>query len=136
MAKVKRIIDLIFALRRMSYQQITTKHGTISYLQFITLRFIDEKKPLMKEVADFLAITPPSATVMVETLVSNGLVKRIPNSIDRRQVRVEVTLKGKNDLQNVTESMVQNMQQNLNCLTEKEKEDLLNILEKMANNKK
>lgn len=42
-----------------------------------TLRLVSEQKRVtMKQVADFLAITPPSATALIDHLVKAGYIQR------------------------------------------------------------
>jgi len=62
--------------------------------QIDTLSFIAEKgNPSMKEIADHLKITPPSATAIIETMQKKRLVTRIINENDRRTIRVTLTSK-------------------------------------------
>jgi DNA-binding MarR family transcriptional regulator len=54
------------------------------------------RQPLsMRELADALGIDPPNATVVVDDLESQGLVRRRPHPTDRRAKLVEATRKGK-----------------------------------------
>jgi DNA-binding MarR family transcriptional regulator len=49
----------------------------------------------MREFADALDIDPPNATVVVDDLESQGLVRRRPSPTDRRAKVVEATRRGK-----------------------------------------
>jgi DNA-binding MarR family transcriptional regulator len=49
----------------------------------------------MRELADALDIDPPNATVVVDDLESQGLVRRRPSPTDGRAKVVEATRKGK-----------------------------------------
>jgi DNA-binding MarR family transcriptional regulator len=49
----------------------------------------------MGELAAALGIDPPNATVLVDDLESQGLVRRQPHPTDRRTKLVEATRKGK-----------------------------------------
>jgi DNA-binding MarR family transcriptional regulator len=49
----------------------------------------------MRELADALGIDPPNATVVVDDLEAQGLVRRQPHPTDRRAKLVEATRKGK-----------------------------------------
>src|SRR5579864_4087214 len=72
--------------------------------QIETLRFVEERnKVFMKDVADFLSITPPSATVLINNLVSLGYIKRHFSKNDRRTIHLTLTKKGKNILQKCIE---------------------------------
>src|SRR5665647_664772 len=98
--KLEEIIALIFMMRRLSHDNMQSeKDKQLSFLHFITLRHIKEKKPLMKEMADFLAITPPSATSLINTLAEDGLVSRLAEEGDLRIVRRAITKKGEGNLE-------------------------------------
>jgi DNA-binding MarR family transcriptional regulator len=96
------------------------------------LRFIDEKKQvLMKEVADFLAITPPSATVLINNLVSSGFVQRGSSKNDRRTVHLSLTKKGAEVLQKGIKDRCVKFKKLLINLNQKEKSQFLHILKIM-----
>ncbi len=62
--------------------------------QLDTLTFIAESgTPSMKEIAQHLKITPPSATAIIETMQKNKLVTRVLNDKDRRTIRIALTAK-------------------------------------------
>lgn len=68
-----------------------------------TLQFIaDHHAPKMKEVAEYLSITAPSATALVNGLVTRGLVVHRVDPSDRRSTRLELTQKGKTELKRIT----------------------------------
>lgn len=103
--------------------------------QMETLRFIGEREPVsMKAVADFLAITPPSATVMVNNLVNLGYAKRSTGVEDRRVISLVLTKKGRQVLNRTVAERCRKMQKLLGRLNRKEQFLLLNLLRKMSNN--
>ncbi len=51
-------------------------------------------KPTMSELAEALSLHPSTVTVLVDALVSHGLVERQADPEDRRVVRVQETTKG------------------------------------------
>ncbi|MCL5008874.1 MAG: MarR family transcriptional regulator [Patescibacteria group bacterium] len=101
--------------------------------QMETLRFIGEKEKVqMKEVADYLAITPPSATVMVNILVDLGYVERQAGRQDRRAVRLSLTKKGRQILEKAVTQRCQRMKKLLSKLNQREQAELLGLLKKMS----
>lgn len=65
-------------------------------------------KPSMSEVAAELRLHPSTVTVLVDGLVSHGLVRRWGDPSDRRVVRVEETAKGrKNHQRHMAEARAQ-----------------------------
>jgi DNA-binding MarR family transcriptional regulator len=59
------------------------------------LRRLTRRPMAMGELAAALGIDPPNATVLVDDLEAQGLVRRRPHPTDRRAKLVETTRKGK-----------------------------------------
>jgi len=135
--QISRIASLIFTVRNLTHENAVQKNNkNVSFLQLITLRFIENKKPTMKEVADYLTITAPSATSLINNLAKDELIKREEQKGDRRIVRIVITQKGEKHLKNGTEYLSQKIRKNMEVLTQKERETLAKILGKIANHLK
>jgi len=135
--QISRIVSLIFTVRNLTHEKMVQKNNkNASFLQLITLRFIENEKPTMKEVADYLTITAPSATSLVNNLAKDGLIKREEEKEDRRIVRIIVTQKGEEHLKKGMEYLSQKIRKNLEVLSQEEQEALAKILGKLANNLK
>jgi len=67
-----------------------------------TLQFIaDHPSPKMKDVAEHLSISAPSATALVNGLVTRGLVTHVTDIHDRRSIRLALTKKGRSELKRI-----------------------------------
>jgi DNA-binding MarR family transcriptional regulator len=81
--------DLILILRRKIMESLK-KEGfehDLTFSQWEVLHFIGPSgKETMKNIADFLKITPPSATEIVNEMEKKGLIKRQNDRADRRVV--------------------------------------------------
>lgn len=66
----------------------------ISFGRARAVRALAKSPMSMRELAAFLTIDPPNATVVVDDLESLGLVRRTPHPTDRRAKIVEVTAQG------------------------------------------
>ncbi len=86
--------DLLFLFRRNIRESIRKeglKHE-LTFSQVEVLSFVGPNgKETMKSIADYLKITPPSATVIVAELEKKGLVKRQGNKADRRVIFIVPT---------------------------------------------
>lgn len=128
-----RAITLIFSVSRQIKEKYRDERkGHISGMKLETLRYIKEKKPLMKEIADYLSIAPPSATSLINHLVKAGLAERIDDVQDRRIVRLGITNRGKKELQRGVERIAGRMKKMLSSLSERDKLNLIRILEKIS----
>lgn len=135
-ANTEKIIALIFSVGRVIRKQVCEDEGAchLSILQIETLRYIREnKKVLMKELADYLHITPPSATSIVDDLFNQRLVRRLENRKDRRTIRISLTARGKRILENSLRKKLEGFRKKIRILSSNEKKSLLKILEKIAN---
>ena len=129
--KIEQLISLIYATRRMMFEQKEAK--TCSFLHLITLKYIKEGSPLMKDLATFLGVAPPSATSLINNLAKDGLVRRSEDKIDRRIVRIEMTKKGEQYMQSHQKKTTEHMRNNLEKLSAKERDQLAAILKKISN---
>ena len=101
--------------------------------QMETLRLIAQnKRLLMKDVASYLAITPPSATVLIGHLAKSGFVKRHPDKKDRRIVHLTLTKKGLAVMNKGVKERCKNLKKMVGNLSRNEQFTLLNNLNKMV----
>lgn len=130
------LISLIFNANRMIRENMG-KHGSIdpfSMARFKVLTLVFEKSsPTMKEIADSLYITSPSATSMINQLVIGKELKRVLDKKDRRIVRLVITPKGKKTLAVLRKEAAGRMNKIIETLDEKEKNQMANILTKIIN---
>ena len=87
----------------------------------------------MKQIADFLAITPPSATALIDHLVKEGYVARSADKSDRRAVYLTLTKRGETVMQQAVCGRYKIFKKLLGKITEKEQLGLLKILTKLTN---
>lgn len=76
-------------------RRAVTRALGISFGRARALRRLARHPMTMRELAQLLGIDPPNATVVVDDLESEGLVRRRPHHTDRRIKMVEATRKGK-----------------------------------------
>ena len=129
------LITLIFntsqVLREKARASNKAKNGSFLHIQ--TLHYIKGHEGiLMREVAGYLHITPPSATSLINWLVKKDLVKRIVDVADRRTVKLVVTPSGVKLLKESFKKMSSIVEKEINKLNEKEKENFIIILKKIS----
>ncbi len=131
---IEQIISLFFTTSRLIYKQSKEKDHPdfFSFLQLETLGYVkDNKNPLMKEVASFLSITPPSATPLINKLAKLGMLERCSDKNDRRAIRLSITSKGQKMLEKEIKKISIQMQKTLVILDHKEQKNLAEILQKV-----
>jgi DNA-binding MarR family transcriptional regulator len=84
--------DLVLDHQRR--RQVSDAVG-LSFSRTRAVRRVADAPLSMKDLAAALDIDPPNATVLVDDLEAQGLVRRRPHPTDRRAKIVEATPKGK-----------------------------------------
>jgi DNA-binding MarR family transcriptional regulator len=92
------------------------------------------KKLSQKDLANKLNITPASVSVIVHRMESEGLLIRLPDEKDGRQVNLLLTEKGQNLVPRVKNSWSEIQEKITSGLHESEKATLLHLLQKMEKN--
>jgi DNA-binding MarR family transcriptional regulator len=136
--KKDKIIDSLVPLMLIVGRRIRENHGCkhgshrYSFGQIETLKYLNEHKtPLMKDVADYLHITRPTATTLINSLVKSGNIKRIVDAKDRRAIKLEITQQGKRELKKTFTLMTKRSRDVLGKLSEVECNHLIEIFKKL-----
>lgn len=131
----ENILSLMFAIgRRMRDEGQNGKHSfSSSMLHFQTLRYVQEQgRPFMHDVAGYLCVTPPAATLMIDGLVKDKLLSRSLYAKDRRAVRVTITKHGKTFLAQGIRKKANKLKKIFSVLTPRERAQFITILEKIS----
>lgn len=132
--KIDQLTALFFGTSRLirEHMKPTKKTNPSTFLRIGTLHYISEsRRPTMQEVAKFLSITPPSATSLIDGLIQSGMVTRVSDASDRRMIRLEISLKGKQILGKTHKEMMLHIRQVLEKLDSKDIDDLIRIMKKL-----
>ncbi len=86
----------------------------------------------MKELADYLKITSPSATSFVNRLVKLRLVERTHDDINRKLVRLKLSKQGNAMLETKKRQRTEIMRDILSLLPSKDRQELARILSSLA----
>ena len=123
--------DVLFAFRRKLADIMRHEAEDLKcpISQIDTLAYIAEKEnPSMKEIADYLKITPPSATAIIETLQKKGLITRVSGEKDRRTIRVALTPKAWKFFKSIHKRKFAIFTKMLSKLNETEKKQFIKII--------
>ncbi len=125
----------IFNIGRLIKEKIRSSDclNDFTYLEFEILKFIErERETTMKSITDYLHIKPPSATPVINKLVDSGNIKRIQKSDDKRVIHIELTSKGLGLLQKKYKNIRKAVETFFSKLSDKDKRELIKILEKIS----
>jgi DNA-binding MarR family transcriptional regulator len=94
---IERLIESSFEIGRVMrhHMKFDGKEHGVNFLQIHALIIINEQKGItMKQLADALHVTSPSATSFVNRLVKLGWVERLHDPANRKLVRLRITVAG------------------------------------------
>lgn len=93
----REILDVTPAIMQaLRMQMREQRHQDLSVPQFRTLAFLNRYPgSSLSAVAEFIGLTLPTMSVLVEGLVQRGLVDRLHDPVDRRRVLLTLTPAGK-----------------------------------------
>jgi DNA-binding MarR family transcriptional regulator len=83
------------------------------------------------ELADMSGVTRATMTGLIDTLERDGLVKRVPDPVDRRMMSVRLTERGHRVLQRVLPGHFRNMARIMSPLSDGERKTLVRLLTKV-----
>lgn len=99
--------------------------GEITFAQFAVLEALGTLGPMnQRTIAQKILRSSASVNVVVDNLERRGLVKRTRSKIDRRNVEVRLTPKGKELMREVLPAYVRTVESEFSILTEEEQEEL------------
>lgn len=111
----------IFSTVRMIQERCVRRHGAklrgegdmcsdLSFPQFNAVMAVRERQALtMKELAESLQVSAPSASAMVDRLVEMGVLTREQSQVDRREVVIRVSERGLASLTALEEQVLQGL---------------------------
>jgi len=135
---MEELVSLVFTMGRVMRDKMHKKinNGQCnSLLEFEALRFVEESgQPHMRDIAKNFHVSPPAATLMIDSLVKAKMLKRILDPKDRRSVRVSLTPSGAKILKNGITNKVNELKKIFGVLTPTERLQFTTIIKKILKN--
>jgi DNA-binding MarR family transcriptional regulator len=85
--------DAFVAFKRR--QRAVLDRAGLSYSEWTGLHLSAQNGTRAREMAETIGLTPAGVTAIIDRLEKRGLVRRTPDSKDRRAIRVELTPAGR-----------------------------------------
>jgi DNA-binding MarR family transcriptional regulator len=95
------LMDLVSAIKRIVRQEFSNEAGSNgpTLTQYRMLHRIRGGVKHVGALAEAFGISQPATSVMVNKMVKDGFLKRIPHPTDRRQIELHLTAKADSQLQ-------------------------------------
>lgn len=129
----KHLTDILIRLTRILHDHMKQR-GTkpsLSIIQVHALVLIERQYPSMHDLAHHLAITPPSATSLVHSLVSAQLVRRLQDPKDKRTFRLELTPTGHELLTRRLDLIAEGLEHLTQALSPADLQTLIRLMEQL-----
>lgn len=102
----------------------------LSAPQFRVLGYVKQGvRVSLTDIAEYMGLTPPSMSTMVDGLVARGLVDRERDEVDRRKVGIVITARGEEIWSSTWRTVCASIEKRLRDLGEGERQELLGAFE-------
>ena len=110
-------------------KQVDLSPGRLNVL--MALNTAPEKAMALSEIGDYLVVTRPNVTGLIDGLAAEGLVKRIDHPEDRRMVLAQLTPAGREFMRRFVPFHHRALNAVMSCMTKQEKRHLVSLLDKV-----
>jgi DNA-binding MarR family transcriptional regulator len=77
-------------------QEMARQRVELNFTQFVALKLLGQEEPMTPvELARALHYNPGALTRLLDKLEERGYLRRVPDAVDRRALRLELTAQGK-----------------------------------------
>lgn len=131
----QRMIELMpQCIRGMSrYEHNYFSRGQITVPQLGALEYLSRiHLCLMSELAQYLGISRPAATGLIDRLISQGLVERRYDDADRRVIKIKITSKGQKIVSDIWNQKRRSYKKVFSQISAQERKQYIQIMEKIA----
>jgi DNA-binding MarR family transcriptional regulator len=123
------LLDTVPLVIRIIREQMRRHRSGLTIAQFRTLCFISTSEGnSLSAVADFIGLSLPAMSRLVDGLVEQRLMERRPCDDDRRHVRLSVTVSGKAALDEAREMAQAHLAKALSQLTPKQRTTVVSAM--------
>lgn len=131
---IDKLVDLMLNANRLIREGSKSGHSRhcLSIIQLrILLRIEEQGKSSMKDIAGYLGVTAPTASVMINTLEKDHFIIRQADKDDRRLTYIKIASAGRKKSQDAMEHIKARISFLFEKLTLKEQEQFIGLLKKI-----
>ncbi len=110
-------------------KQVDLSSGRLSVL--MALNAAPDKTMALSDIGDYLVVTRPNITGLVDGLVRDGLVRRSDHPEDRRMILAQLTERGRDFMRWFVPQHFKNVKAVMSCMSIKEQRQLVVLLDKL-----
>lgn len=133
----EEVVDAVLTASRVlvaiAARSLSDAAENVTLTQYRSLVVLASQGPQsVAALADAVAVTPPTASRLCERLVHKGLVRRREDKRDRRAVRVELTVAGRELIDAVTVRRREEIARLLDAVGAEEQQSMIATLRQLA----
>lgn len=128
MSNIRNISEAFYDTWRIMsiFNRVTAEPNGAYSTQFRALLVLyNQKHCTQKKLAKTLGVKPSSCSALVNNLVELGLVKRVPNAQDRREVILMLTAEGERICYNEMTRRYSELDCKFSCLSDNDRDELI-----------
>ena len=127
-----RVVDRLRAksARNVSIPNMKITLGKIRIINYLFVR--EGEPPMLKEIAETFGLTSGAVSQTVDALAADGVVERIPSSVDRRSVHISLTPFGLSIRKQLESYLTDVMSGILDDVPEDKQEAFMEVLQDMS----
>ncbi|MER8000317.1 MarR family transcriptional regulator [Streptomyces sp. NPDC095613] len=125
----EQLLRLTRRLHRLQRQQFEPIGVTPAQARLLRTVACYDRPPRMADLAARLEVVPRAVTSLVDGLETTGLVRRAPDPVNRRVVRIELTSNGRSTLHSLRTARRSAAEDILAPLTQEQREVLGGLLD-------
>jgi DNA-binding MarR family transcriptional regulator len=130
----RELLDLVSAVKRMVRQEFNAQSdpGAPSLTQYRMLRRIQDGVRHVGKLAEASGISQPATSIMVNTLVEEGYLRRVPHASDRRQVELHLTAQATTSLETGYQRAFAKIEERLSVLSKSKKKEIAKQIRELS----
>jgi MarR family transcriptional regulator for hemolysin len=130
----RHLLDTVPLVMRVIRQHMRRHRSGLTVPQFRTLCFISSTEgSSLSAAADFIGLSLPAMSRLVDGLVEHGLMERRPCEDDRRHVRLSVTAAGESALTEARELAQAGLSEAVTRMTPGQREAIVKTMQVLRN---
>ena len=130
----RELADLSFALIEIIKQEFraNAKPGGPTMAQFKLLCMIREGVQHVGKLAEAFGISQPATSKMVDLMVKEGFLKRVPHSTDRRQIELHLTKQATTAIDVMYEKALLRIDGHLKEISPSKKKEITTVIKEVS----